>query len=143
MRINPARPHGIRASDEEREVFAHRIESANGEGRLTLAEADRRLAYAYSATYLYELQWLVADLPTEPIAPGAPAATGFPSRKVKIWLALHALIAVVLFTLLVVQWSFANAPYFWLTPLAFILVSLAAHAWIWRSSWVPREWLGR
>jgi hypothetical protein len=142
MKSKPTRPHGIRASDLDREVFAHRIEAANGEGRLTLEETDVRLAYAYSATYLYELQWLVSDLPAEPIAAGAPAGMVKP-RAAKIQLAVHAAIAVVLATLLVVRWSFTSPPYFWPGPLAFLIVSVVVHAWIRRASWVPHEWLGR
>ena len=54
----------VRASDAEREEFARIVRDAIGEGRLTLAEGDERLAQVYAARYRDDLRPLVADLPT-------------------------------------------------------------------------------
>jgi hypothetical protein len=52
-----------RASDAEREAAVTRLHHVLGEGRLTLAEADERVAAAYAAQYRDELPRLLADLP--------------------------------------------------------------------------------
>ncbi|GLY70587.1 DUF1707 SHOCT-like domain-containing protein [Amycolatopsis taiwanensis] len=119
------RTFGVRASDLEREDAAHRIEAANGEGRLSLAEAEQRLALAYSATYRYELHRLVADLPSK----HAPAP-GPESRNAKVWLGVHAAVVAVLTGLLVYRWQTAGTAFFWpMAPLAVLTASLVAHAW--------------
>jgi len=53
----------LRASDADREAIAERLRAAAGEGRLTLEEADERLAAAYAARTVAELAPLTADLP--------------------------------------------------------------------------------
>jgi hypothetical protein len=60
----PMRPHGaLRCSDAERERTSAALHEAVGEGRLTLEEAEERLAEVYTARYDYELDALVHDLP--------------------------------------------------------------------------------
>jgi hypothetical protein len=61
-----------RASDAEREAVARRLYDAVGEGRLTMAEADDRLAVLWTTRTRGELAPLVADLPG-PTAPTGPA----------------------------------------------------------------------
>jgi hypothetical protein len=60
-----------RASDAEREAVARRLHDAVGEGRLTQAEADERLAVLWTTRTQGELAPLVADLPG-PVAPPGP-----------------------------------------------------------------------
>jgi hypothetical protein len=73
-------PHTVRASDAEREEFAHKIREAVGEGRLSLDEGDERLAKIYAARFREELPVLIRDLPQG--SPGADrgAAGGGPGR---------------------------------------------------------------
>jgi Domain of unknown function (DUF1707)/Cell wall-active antibiotics response 4TMS YvqF len=60
----------LRASDAERQAIADRLNTAVGEGRLTLAEFSDRVGTAYAARTHAELEALVADLP----APSSRAA---------------------------------------------------------------------
>jgi Domain of unknown function (DUF1707) len=53
----------VRASDADRERVAAILRGAAGQGLLTLAEADERLAQVYAATYVTDLAPLTADLP--------------------------------------------------------------------------------
>jgi hypothetical protein len=59
----PAPLAGVRCSDAERERTSSLIHIAAGEGRLSLAEVDERLALIYDARYRHELDALTADLP--------------------------------------------------------------------------------
>ncbi|MET9022826.1 DUF1707 domain-containing protein [Actinopolymorpha sp. NPDC004070] len=62
----PARPAGgadILASDAEREAVVSRLNSACGEGRLTLEEFSDRLERSYTARTRGELEPLLRDLP--------------------------------------------------------------------------------
>jgi uncharacterized protein DUF1707 len=68
-------PARIRASDQERDVTATRLQVAFGEGRLDDAEFDTRMRTALTAQTRADLAELVHDLPAE--APGPlPATTG-------------------------------------------------------------------
>jgi Domain of unknown function (DUF1707) len=71
----------VRASDAEREQVVSTLRDAMGEGRLTLAEGEERIAGVYAATYRDELPAFTADLPQpEPPRPGrasrGPTAAG-------------------------------------------------------------------
>lgn len=130
MTNNSQRAYGIRASDLEREKYAHRIEAANGEGRLTLAETDRRLALVYDAIYRHELEWLVADLPDEPADPQNDEPSNSSSHQTRGQFSLHALIVLVLSVFLVVRWSASGAQFFWpVIPILWLVTTLIAHAW--------------
>ena len=62
----PAPPTGspsVRSSTEERERVVAALHHACGEGRLTLEEAERRVAATYATRYRHELDPLLADLP--------------------------------------------------------------------------------
>lgn len=135
MTHHSQRAYGIRASDLEREKYAHRIEAANGEGRLTLAEADRRLALVYDATYRHELEWLVSDLPEETASSedeGAPESDSAErSAEAKIRLGVHVAIVAVLAVFLVALWSASDAPFFWpAVPLFWLTLSVLGHVWV-------------
>jgi hypothetical protein len=58
----------VRASDAERQAVADRLNTAVGEGRLTLEEFSDRVAGAYAARTHAELEVLVRDLPMAPLA---------------------------------------------------------------------------
>lgn len=53
----------VRASDADRERVAAILRGAAGQGLLTLAEVDERLAAVYAATYVTDLGPLTSDLP--------------------------------------------------------------------------------
>jgi hypothetical protein len=55
--------HATRAGDSDRAATAARLASALGEGRIDLAEFDRRTTEAAAATTVGELVPLTADLP--------------------------------------------------------------------------------
>ena len=63
----------VRASDAEREAVVGKLNSAVGEGRLTLDEFSTRLGGAYAATTRGELEPLTADLPATPAQTTRPA----------------------------------------------------------------------
>ncbi|OXM73833.1 MULTISPECIES: DUF1707 SHOCT-like domain-containing protein [Amycolatopsis] len=110
----------IRAGDQDRERVATRLQEASGEGRLTLGEAEERLAAAYAATYVDELTALTRDLP-EPTPPRPPR---FP-RPLRV----HAAVVAVLSALLVVRFAVSDAEFFWpVFPVFWLGVSLLAHA---------------
>jgi hypothetical protein len=62
-------PDAVRCSDAERERTGAKLHAAVGEGRLTMAEVEERLAKTYAARYRHELDGLTADLP-EPAPAG-------------------------------------------------------------------------
>lgn len=67
----------VRCSDAEREQTSSLIHLAAGEGRLTLAEVEERLARIYDARYRHELEALTADLPpAQPTTGWGPVMTG-------------------------------------------------------------------
>lgn len=63
MSTQSSGPPQVRASDAEREDVVTILRAAMGEGRLTLAEGEERIAAAYAATYRDELVPLTTDLP--------------------------------------------------------------------------------
>jgi hypothetical protein len=65
---------GYRASDADREAAAERIRIASVEGRIDSEELEQRLAAAYGARTVAELDQLVRDVlpPPPPAPPPAP-----------------------------------------------------------------------
>ncbi|GAB3212454.1 DUF1707 SHOCT-like domain-containing protein [Marinactinospora thermotolerans] len=71
----------MRASDEDRDLVAARLGTAYTEGRLDLAEYNRRLDLAMRAVVMGDLSKLVADLPEpRPAVSNPPAAVPGSSR---------------------------------------------------------------
>lgn len=66
---------GIRISDADRERAAARLNTALGEGRITVSELEERLSVVYAARYEADLVAPLADLPGGALA-GPPAAMG-------------------------------------------------------------------
>ncbi|ROP35334.1 DUF1707 SHOCT-like domain-containing protein [Saccharothrix texasensis] len=99
-----------RAGDADRDHTAARLRDAVGEGRLTLAEADERIAAAYTAVHEHDLAALTADLPAPPPPPAPPARRRPPPP-------------VILLVLLAVAWLASPLPFPW--PL--LLVALLVH----------------
>ena len=125
----------VRASDAEREEYATIIREAVGEGRLTLAEGDERLAQVYAAKMREDLRPLIADLPRGaergqprpgpygwhpvPVPPDAsrPFRAG-PIRHVGFLLTLSAI--------LVGLWAFTSSTFFWpAIPISFFAIIAA------------------
>ena len=88
----------VRASDAERDRVAAELGDHHATGRLDLAEFQRRLDAAYTATTLAELRVLVADLPTTQVArvPAAPTC----HRRSGLWSSwlLTGVICLVIWT---------------------------------------------
>ena len=73
----PPRPE-IRISDADRERAAGRLHTALGEGRITVAELEERLAVVYAARYASDLVPPLADLPGEPLEVMRPTELSTP-----------------------------------------------------------------
>jgi hypothetical protein len=73
----------IRVSDAERQAAADRLGAAMADGRLDMAEYDRRIALAYGAVTYDDLDQLFTDLPRPPTyGPYAyPAMPGVPHGR--------------------------------------------------------------
>jgi hypothetical protein len=120
--------NSIRASDAEREEVARIVQAAGGDGRLTLAETEERLAGVYNARFRHELKQFTEDLPAPAPAPPRPWPTGP--------LAVHAAIVIVLATVLIARWVVSGVPYFWPAfPLFWLVASLVLHARIRGARW--------
>ena len=63
MSEDPAGPSGVRAGDADREATVTRLQTALGEGRISLQEFGDRASVAYAVTTTAELDALLADLP--------------------------------------------------------------------------------
>ncbi|KUP96782.1 DUF1707 SHOCT-like domain-containing protein [Thermobifida cellulosilytica] len=72
-------PKRLRASDADRDAVAERLAVALTEGRLDLAEYDRRLTLAMNAVFVGDLLPLVADLPEPDRDQVVPAGTRAPA----------------------------------------------------------------
>lgn len=59
----PTMDRDLRASNAEREKTTEALQQAVGEGRITMAEFEERIATAYAAKTRAELDVLTADLP--------------------------------------------------------------------------------
>jgi hypothetical protein len=152
-----------RASDAEREEYAHIVREAVGEGRLQLDEGDERLAKIYASTYRDELPPFVADLPDREQPPWsgargrdqrrrdgrdpreAPGTRGgggpwaHPRAYNVFGLVRHAGFVVMATLLLVTIWALTGAHFFWpLIPLFFLGIGLFRHVcWV---GWSRRRW---
>jgi hypothetical protein len=106
MTTPQARPAATaqRASDTDREHTAARLRDAVGEGRLTLAEADDRIAAAYTAVHHHDLAALTADLPADLPAPPEPSTPSARHRP--------PLLPVILL-LVTVAWIASPLPFPW------------------------------
>lgn len=143
----PAVPvRGVRASDAERETVATVLREAAADGRLSMPEADDRLAAAYAAVTRADLAVLTTDLP-------APATADAPVRldragltpRARRRLAIHAAIVAVLAVNLVVRFVISGAPFFWpIVPITFLLGTLLLHyAFARRPTWSDVQAVGR
>ena len=120
-------PNRLRTSDAERERVAEILRAAMGEGRLTLAEGEERLAAAYAATFRDELAPLTADLPDG----GRPALSETPQARLATRRSLrrHAGFIAVAALVLTGLWVLSGAHFFWpAIPLAFLVMGLVRHA---------------
>jgi hypothetical protein len=134
----------VRASNADRERVAAILRGAAGQGLLTLAEVDERLAGVYAATYVGDLAPLTADLP-EGGRRFAPADLRARARAQGIARA-HLVGYVGLVLLMVGIWIATGADYyFWpvwpaIGMLPAVVSHLAAARWAGdpAPSWLPR-----
>lgn len=146
MTAEPETPNeGVRASNAEREAFAHTVTTASEEGRLTVTEADARLTRIYAATFREELPQIVADLPkdTWPVDYGRPRPDPAPPvRRGNEWsvaLTTHAAFVAFIAVGAIVGWIHSRAPFFWPAfPMFWLGLSLFVHYRI-RQRWLTRR----
>ncbi len=125
--VSIRRGAGVRASDTEREDVTRILRAATGQGLLTLAEVDERLAAVYATKFRHELEPLTADLPDggHQLLPGVPRARA----AARIGLVRHAAFVAVVAVLLVAAWLSSDAEFFWpVWPIGFLVLGLVRHA---------------
>jgi len=142
MNADPAAENGtesgVRASNAEREAFAHTVSIASRDGRLTVTEADERLAKIHAAIFREELPKIVADLPrdTWPAEFAGPrtetrTGSGAEAAQSKQWngaLVTHAVIVGVLAIGAIGAWRHSGVPFFWPAwPLGWLGISVLVH----------------
>jgi hypothetical protein len=117
----PAGP--IRAGDADRERVVEALRVHAGAGRLDAEELERRIERAYAATYVSDLDAIVADLPRAARSPhrgrGRPTSAG-PERVVLLLAVVAALVVVTTLTGVYALW--------WLMwPVAMVLHGHGGH----------------
>ena len=137
----------VRSSDAEREEYAALVREAVGEGRLSLAEGDERLAAIYATKFRDELRPLITDLPSVAKVDNDVAASGratWPHERHqwqgRRWdgppphaFARHLTAVVLVSAALTGLWVLSGAHFFWpAIPLIFFAFGLVRHA-RWRS----------
>ncbi len=105
----------MRAGDADRQRVVELLGKHFGEGRLTVAEFDERVASAHAAVHLDELPALTADLPRAPEPPRRPA------RPAPVPGAMVFLLAVLLAWSMVAAVA-SGAPPFFVVLLLFLFV---------------------
>ena len=120
----------LRAGDADRQAAADRLRAAHDEGRLDLAEYDRRLAEAYAAVTYADLDRLFTELPVRPSSPahsvasaaGVARAAGtsvarrparLPLALTILWTAWAGVVAINLTVWLLVSLGVDEPVYFW------------------------------
>lgn len=79
MDISP----GTRASTAEREHVVNLLSGHLADGRIDLAEYDRRVAHVYETATRDDIDTVLADLPASTVDLSKPASE--PSRRVPLW----------------------------------------------------------
>ena len=115
----------MRVSDEQREQVVRDLTRHCGDGRLTLDELEERVAEAYAASTLADLEHALRELPKQPLAtiPSAPPVRVRPSaapvrhsagKAAKVALKVHLAVYLSVIGFLVLIW-FLTSPfgYFW------------------------------
>lgn len=120
----------FRAGDADRQAAADRLRAAHDEGRLDLAEYDRRLAEAYAAVTYADLDRLFTDLPARSTAPAYSVASaagvaraagasvvrrraGFPLALTILWTAWTSVVAINVTVWLLVSLAADESVHFW------------------------------
>jgi len=157
-------PAKMRASDGEREEYARIVRDAVGEGRLSLAEGEERLATLYAAKFRDELPPVVADLPRDEEPRGYGRGSAGPARgsrstsggrggeRGRDWqaygrrgFARHIGFVAVVAGILIAIWALTASSFFWpAIPLAFLAFGLLRRGcWLgWSRGAGRRQWYG-
>ena len=101
----------LRASDADRKAVVDELTRHCGEGRLTLAETEDRVAAAWGARTLGELRELLHDLPTTKRG-GPPERLRPPTSRTRFGVHLRIYLTVMAFLVLI--WLLTDpGGYFW------------------------------
>ncbi|MGY2129435.1 DUF1707 SHOCT-like domain-containing protein [Blastococcus sp. SYSU DS0617] len=123
----------LRAGDADRQSAADRLRAAHDEGRLDLAEYDRRLVEAYAAVTYGDLDRLFTDLPQRSSSSPVPAYTvasaagvaraagasvvrrpaGFPLALKILWTIWASVVAINVTVWLLVSFAAEDPVHFW------------------------------
>ena len=137
---SPSSPAGkaLRASDADREQVVAALRDHFGAGRLSDDELDDRIASAYRAKTLADLDGLMLDLPSpgsalpaKAAARRAPAARSRTSggRALATSVRIHTTVYVLVNVLLIAIWAASGGGYFWpIWPLLGWGIGLGCHA---------------
>ena len=110
-------PHGLLASDAERERVTDALRTHAAAGRLDPEELEERLELAFAARTRADLVPLVADLPEPAVRPRRP-------RRIP-----RVAPVIPLAILLVAIWALTGAGYFWpIWPIAAMLIGVFKHS---------------
>jgi class 3 adenylate cyclase len=133
---SPGGPRNQRASDADRERTAASLRDHYGAGRLSDDELAERIADAYDAKTLAELDGLLLDLASpESAFPATSRSGGVPAQRTRTTgvlatnVRVHATIYVVVNVMLVAIWAASGGGYFWpIWPILGWGIGLGAHA---------------
>ena len=110
----------VRASDAERKAVVDELTRHCGEGRLTMSEAEERIAAAWGARTIGELRTLLEDLPRPTPArqaagvPVPDAVRPAPGRSLaRRSFDVHVRVYVLVIAFLCLIWLLTGAGYFW------------------------------
>jgi class 3 adenylate cyclase len=126
----------LRAADADRERVVAALRDHFGAGRLSDGELDDRIASAYRAKTLSELDALTIDLPPPAKAVEAQPAARLPARPapargggLAASVRIHATIYAVVNLMLIAIWAASGGGYFWpIWPLLGWGIGLGCHA---------------
>lgn len=144
----------LKPSDADRERVVRDLTKHCGDGRLTLDELEQRIAEAYSAATVADLEHAVRELPKSSPAriPSAPPIRVKPSdapvrakdeedrRNGEIALRIHLIVYLSVMALLVAIW-FLTMPFGYFWPIWTAMpwgMALAIHAGVHKAVWRDR-----
>ena len=106
----------VRASDAERKAVVDELTRHCGEGRLTLAETEERIAAAWAARTVGDLTHLLHDLPQPRRSGGGGPPARRPERRstaAQTLFAVHLRVYLIVNAFLIAIWALTGGSDFW------------------------------